>query len=363
MKIAILVGDITSTGGIERALSRVSDILIKAGYEVTIISLFKANDNVTYYFNPSVKFIFLSDKKYATSKQGGFKRLMMFVRMMFKSRIFFKSIKNKYNLFIGCGFPINTTLFFSGLAPKAIATEHTFYNYYPEWIINLRTHIYRHFSAVTALTEKDTSLFREKGINCYRIPNPLTFKSDTFSNLSSKKIISVGRLSPEKGFEDLIDIMPGIIKKYPEWSLHIFGEGYLRPILETRINELGLQNKVYLRGNTKQIQKEYLDASLFVLSSKYEGFAIVILEAAACGLPIISYDCPNGPGEILNHDKGILVSPGNKQELQKQILNMIENPSKLQQYANKGEAILAPYAEDVICEMWQQLITRSTIRQ
>lgn len=358
MNIAIVVGDITSTGGIERAVSRVSEILTNVGYNVTIISLFKAHKNVAYSFNPLVNLIFLSKEKYATSKQGGIKRFMMLLKSIPNLRNYFTTIKNKYDVFIGCGCPINAILYLSGLATKTIASEHTFYNYYPSLLIKIRTYLYKHFFAVTALTEKDTSLFRQNGIDCYTIPNPLTFESKTVSDLSSKRIIAVGRLSPEKGFDDLIDIMPEIITLFPDCGLHIFGEGYLRVSLEKKIARLNLQGKVVLRGNTQNIKEEYLSSSLFVLSSKYEGFAIVILEAAACGLPIISYDCPNGPGEILSQNKGILVPNGNKEILKEKIVDLLSDPIKMQYYANERERILAPYKDKIICDLWVQLLSK-----
>lgn len=361
MKIAIVVGDITSTGGIERAMSRVSNLFCLSGHDVTIISLFRGNNHVYYDFSDSVKIIFLSEEKYATSKQGGIIRLMMFIKNIHNFRKILRSKKMCYDVFIGCGFPINVILALSSLSKKTIASEHTFYNYYSSIIVKFRNLLYKRFACVTSLTKKDTELFALSGVECMTIPNPLSFTSDKVSDLSANKIIAVGRLSPEKGFEDLIDIMPEIFAKHPEWSLNILGEGYMRPLLEHKIKQLNLGNNVFLKGNVKDIKQEYLQSSIFVLSSKFEGFAIVLLEAAACGLPIISYDCPNGPREILSDDKGILVHTGEKTELKRCILTLIENPLKMKYYAAKKNEILTPFGDDTICRLWENALEKVTL--
>lgn len=130
----------------------------------------------------------------------------------------------------------------------------------------------------------------------------------------------------------------------------------MRKELEQRIVSLGLERDVFLPGNVRNISEELVKSSIFVLSSRFEGFGIVLLEAAAAGLPIIAYDCPNGPGEILRGDKGVLVEPNNKEKLKEQILRLISSEKERRYYASKNKEILEPFSEQKILEEWRRVI-------
>ena len=117
------------------------------------------------------------------------------------------------------------------------------------------------------------------------IPNPITFRNDVSSDLNSKKIISVGRLTLPKSFSSLIRAFRLVANEHPDWILEIYGEGVQRQELQDVIERLDLSNNVYLKGYTSQVQQKMLEASCFVMSSKFEGFGLVLIEAMQCGLP------------------------------------------------------------------------------
>jgi glycosyltransferase involved in cell wall biosynthesis len=121
--------------------------------------------------------------------------------------------------------------------------------------------------------------------------------------------MAAGRLNPQKGFDFLIDAWKIVSSKYQDWNLYIWGEGPLRSDLQSRIDSLNLTDSAILKGATKEIEKEYINSSIFVLSSRFEGFANVVIEAMACGLPIVAYNCPTGPDEAIVDKKNGFIVP------------------------------------------------------
>ena len=346
MKIAFVLGDISSIGGIERVTSILSDTFVKHGHSVTIISLFCAYTQLNYLFNENVKIEYVSKKKYATKKQGSFSRLFMFFSIVYSFYSYLKS--RDFDVFIGQGFPVNWLLWLVGKSKKTIACEHVSYNYYPSLIRRGRILIYKCFKAVVVLTQNDGKRFGKYLNNIYVVPNPVLVHTMKTSDLSVKRIISVGRLSYQKGYDLLLSIMPDIFKKFPDWSLDIFGEGDLKDELLELRDRLGLQSYVHFRGITSNIEDKYSKSSLYIMSSRYEGFGMVLVEAAACGLPIISFDCPEGPSDILQGDRGILVPANDIEKLKEAIIMMLSDAELRVLYSKRSLEIPFRYTPEKI---------------
>ena len=156
----------------------------------------------------------------------------------------------------------------------------------------------RRADAVVCLTKGDSLEF-PKAKRVEVIHNFTEITPPHPAPLTAKRCIAVGRLCREKDFMRLLDIWALVIKQHPDWHLDIFGEGEERPILERRIHELHLGSSVELKGLAENIVEEYLNSSMLIVTSKTEGFSIVIAEAMMCGLPIVSLDCPYGPREVM----------------------------------------------------------------
>ena len=184
------------------------------------------------------------------------------------------------------------------------------------------------YDGIITLTQEDKDLNWRKADKVYVIPNPLTFRNNNISMLDTKKVIAVGRLSAQKNFLSLICAFRSVADYYPDWTLEIYGEGNELSILQKQIISLHLENNVYLCGNTSDVQSRMCDSSIFVLSSIFEGLPLVMLEAMACGLPVVSYDCPCGPKDIIiDGVDGFLVSTGDEKMLAEKICYLIENPN------------------------------------
>ena len=166
------------------------------------------------------------------------------------------------------------------------------------------------YECIVALSQADADLWMRHTDKVNMIYNPVSLENPIQSPLEQKKAISVGRLDYAKGFDYLIEAWALVAEKHPDWSLDIYGDGELRTRLQEQINERGLADCVKLCGRTSVIGEKYAQHSMCLMTSRSEALGLVLLEASACGLPLIAYDCPSGPMEIIDDGKnGILVSP------------------------------------------------------
>ena len=176
------------------------------------------------------------------------------------------------------------------------------------------------------------------------------------SNCKNKKIISVGRLEYQKGFDILIDVWKKVDEKHSDWVLEIYGEGSLRKELQDKIDSLNLTDSLILKGSEKNIQSKYLESSIYMMSSRYEGMPMVLLEAMSCGLPLVSFDCPCGPKDIIKDgENGFLVKFGNIEEMAKKINYLIENEDKRIDMGKKAKELSYNYLKEKIMNQWKEL--------
>jgi GalNAc-alpha-(1->4)-GalNAc-alpha-(1->3)-diNAcBac-PP-undecaprenol alpha-1,4-N-acetyl-D-galactosaminyltransferase len=182
-------------------------------------------------------------------------------------------------------------------------------------------------------------------------------------NPETKWLIAMGRLTEQKGFDILLQAFARIAAQYPDWQLAILGEGELRVELEQLQQELGLQARVVMPGlipNPFPLM-QMPQAQLFVLSSRYEGFGNVIIEAMACELPVIATNCPSGPSEIISHDvNGLLVPNKDIIALAKAIEELICDEQKRKFLANNASKVIERFSVEKIIKMWEELFDRVT---
>jgi len=204
------------------------------------------------------------------------------------------------------------------------------------------------------LSHEDKLKWRELE-NITVIHNPLSFFSEKTSDCNAKQVIAVGRYVPQKGFDILINAWNIVSQKHPEWILRIYGDG-MRKELEEQIYSLRISNSCFLEHSVSNIADKYCESSIFVLSSRYEGFGMVITEAMACGVPAVSFACPCGPKDIIkNGIDGLLVENGNIQELADKICYLIEHEDVRKEMGKQARINVERFKIENIAMKWKEL--------
>ena len=183
-----------------------------------------------------------------------------------------------------------------------------------------------------------------------------SFHSPAYDLLSTH-VLSAGAFSPEKGFEQLLDAFAPVAKARPDWPLDLWGDGPLRGELEERARRLGIASQVRFMGMRNDLAEHYQDYAMYVLPSYREGLPLVLLEAKACRLPIVSFDVITGPREIVRDGvDGFLVEPRNIPALSEKILLLIDNPALRQRMSDRTQEDLERFSKETILQQWISLI-------
>jgi len=210
-------------------------------------------------------------------------------------------------------------------------------------------------AALVLLTQHDADSW--KGLTqTVVIPNSLPFYPQQGSSCENKQVIFVGRLNEQKGLEYLVDTWAKVNKKHPDWALHMYGDGEQKQMLSQLIKEAGLERTVIVHQPTPIIMDKYLESSAFLLTSRFEGLPMVLIEALACGLPVVSFDCPWGPADIIrNGEDGFLVDYLNTDMAAQCVCQLIENAQLRKNMSAKARINVQRFNRDVVMKQWLDL--------
>ncbi|MEV8510076.1 glycosyltransferase family 4 protein [Actinoplanes sp. NPDC051475] len=218
---------------------------------------------------------------------------------------------------------------------------------------------YPRLDAVCVLTRADLAAYREAlgtRVRLERIPNGLPSRVPGPERARTRTVLAAGRLGRQKGFDLLIDAFRTVHERHPDWELAIFGEGRLRARLTGQIEERGLAAHVHLRGLTRRLDRELAAASIFALSSRFEGLPMVLLEAMAAAVPVVAFDCPTGPAEIVADGRnGLLVPAEDTAALADGICRLIEDAAAREVMGRAARETSACYAMPAVARQWERL--------
>ncbi len=222
------------------------------------------------------------------------------------------------------------------------------------WMKGLVSHLKR-LDRFVVLTKEDKLAWKELD-NVEVIPDPLAFDINEVSPLTNKRVIAVGRYVYQKGFDLLLQAWSKIEKQIPDWELAIYGMGDRSPY-EKLVDDLHIdKSRCRLYGATEDIKHEYLSSSLFVFSSRFEGFGMVLIEAMACGLPVVSFDCPCGPKDIVSDkEDGVLVENGNISELADHMILLMEDDERRKRMSKNALKNVQRCKIEQIAKQWKLL--------
>lgn len=235
--------------------------------------------------------------------------------------------------------------------------EHTSYEFHKLTYKLLRRFIYFKLNKAIVLSERDERYYRSitNSVALISNPSPLPLTKYDYKN-TSKTIITLGRLTYEKGYDILIKAWSIVEQSCPDWSLHIYGEGENRYKLEQLVTKKNIKNLAF-KGLTDEVQDVYDNAAFYVMSSRFEGFGMVLIEAQSRGLPIVSFDCPSGPAAIVHHNiDGLLVDNGNTLALAESMIKLIKDASLRKDMSKQALKAAQSYRVNSIIQSWLNLI-------
>jgi glycosyltransferase involved in cell wall biosynthesis len=348
-----------SAGGAERVMSILANYWAEKGVNITLLTFDDGSEPPFYPLHPKINHrplnVFGKTNGLMEKLSGNIKRILVLRSALKKYRgkaiISFMALTNITALIAAIGLRI-PVIVSERVDPKFSLQQCV-------WRI-LRRLTYPMADKVTVLTQTAVSFFspaiqRKTSV----IPNPVLAPPPNriYKKENTKKtILAMGRLENQKGFDLLIEAMSEILPEFPDWTLHIWGQGPLLESLQELRNELGLQNKVQFPGLTKNPYEVMKKADLYVMSSRFEGFPNVLVEAMACGLPVISFGC-GGPRDIIRDGiDGLLVPPEDVQALSIAIEELMRDEQKRKRLSRRAPEVLERYRLDKIMALWDTLI-------
>lgn len=351
-QVAFIVENISNRAGIERAVINTANGLAKTeNYTVNIISLFTSSDcSAAYMVNDSVNIIHL-----CMEKRGKYIWYRDFLKIL-------TVILKKYSIecLIGTTHGINSTISIFNKDYKVIGCEHFNYDSCSRVMKFTKCVTYRKLDAVVLLTKPDEErYFYVKKRKRYVIPNILSFRTSDSGSFEFKRIIAIGRLSKQKGFDFLIEIATKLKYQLPEWKIDIFGEGVEKDYLINKINENDLGDFVFINPNVENVMEELLKSSIYVMTSRFEGLPMVLIEAQECGLPVVSFDCKEGPNQIIENKKnGYLVNLGDIDCFADKVMDVATNQERWNLFSKEAKKYADNYSEERIIKLWMDLFDK-----
>lgn len=359
MRLLYIVPNINNEGGVARVLSVKTKYLVeKLGYDVHILTQNEGFSPLFYSFNETIVF-------HDILLKGNFFQFYNCFSKGLKSKI--KEIQPDIIVVCDNGLKAYSIPFIlknkiplvlEMHSSKFIQERELRKNMYAKVASNcidvIKNIGIKKYDRFVVVTRESVAEWEVK--NTTVIPNPLWFAPEKASALENKKAIAVGRHVYEKGFDRMLQIWKKVVAKHPDWILEIYGKSSENFTLQSLTKSLNISNNVVFSEPVQDIDKKYLEASFYLMTSRFESFGMVLLEAMASGLPVIAYDCPSGPRAIISQNiDGFLIENGNESDYVKAIETLIENTILRREMGKKAKLSSEKYNSDQIMQIWDQL--------
>lgn len=373
MHVLYIYPEITIKGGADRVIVEKANYLAEHGYQVTIVTESQMGREPSFPLHPAVRHVDMGLDFYQQYDFGFLKRGYIYWSLMLKYRRRLKKVLKNITPDVvisamGRSLEIIGKVAFRGVkigeahSVKAnvrslnlLDRKGAFYAMvarYTRWMMCRQV---ARLDALVLLTKEDAAEWTEAR-QTFVIPNSIPFMPDTAAALEKKQAIMVARYNDAKGYNYIIEAWNIVHQRHPEWILNVYGSGELHDQVIRWIQEHYLSDTIILHEPVDNIMERYLESSMCVMSSRYEAFPMVLLEAMACGVPCVSFDCPHGPRNIIRHEEdGLLIEYLNPQALADAICRMIEDePLRMRLGANARKNIQR-FSRDAVMQQWEDL--------
>lgn len=365
MKLLYITNGITGSGGLERVLSVKASILAEQfGYEVHILSLNEEGQQAFFEFSPKIIRHSIAvggnPMQYIKAYRSGIQQKVKEIEPDVIS-VCDDGLKGFFlPQILGNEIPMVYERHVSKLIEK-VEGQSRVVRLTSKVKFALMNRLAKSFDRFVVLTEGNIREWKLQNITV--IPNPLPFYPAEPSALQNKKVIAVGKQSYQKAYDLLLRSWSQLPSSFNDWELHIYGKKDESLQLSTLAEELGIAAQVFFHTPTKDIEAQFLESSVFVLSSRFEGFGMVIIEAMACGLPVVSFDCPHGPADIITHGyDGFLAENGNTDDLAVHLAALMDDDALRSRIGTEGRETAKHYLPEVVVKQWDELF-KSLVNQ
>lgn len=378
MKVAYCILGTFSSGGAERVLANKANALVKRGVEVYIITTDQAGRKPFYALDERIRCYDLDINYMSRRNRFYWQKVYHYWNNTRKHKQRLEALLKSLQVDI----TVSMNGFETSLLPnihdgsKKVLEFHTsrpalqflvrpgilgLFNRYLNFKMFFSIKKYDRFIVLTYEDAKNWMQYDNVEI----IPNARTFEYDKpLADLNKHHVLAVGHYTHIKGFERLIQAWSLINKEIQDWTLHIVGEGELRQALQCQINELHLQDSVFLDGLSSHIREKYLESSILAVSSYHEGFSMVILEAESLGVPVVSFACPCGPRDIIRDgEDGFLVPNGDIQQLANRLMELMKDEKERKEMGRRAFLNSKRFSDEAIMDKWMDLFNQLTKKE
>lgn len=386
MKIRFLLGDASGAGGAIRTTLTMAEALAERGHDVEVASVIHRWPRPAFPLSPQVRLVVLTRRQRVFARgwrnprrlarrllQAGLGRIpsrlvprgdKLYGRVsLWTDLVLLRYFRRQHGgVLIGTNPALNRLV--GRFAPPdvvSVGEEHLNLRRRRPAVRPLLQQGYRRLDALVTLTEGDAAdyqAFLGSGVHVAAVPNAVPALGVVEpAPLTAPIAVAGGRMKRQKGFDLLIRAWQPVAAAHPDWRLHLYGRGPERGALKALVKELDLTAQVRLPGFTPVLPRKMAASSLYVLSSRYEGFPMVMLEAMECGVPVVAFDCPTGPSELIEDGvNGRLVPAGAVRELSAAILQVIEDPELRTRMGAAARETASRYSREAVAGRWEELL-------
>lgn len=367
MKIVFSTDQIYLHGGIEKVLVEKANYMAEVcGYEVVILTIEQRENPSCYRLNPKIKMLDLGINYERSYSYFSGRNLRKLPQHFFKLKSTLKKLNADAVIVSNFGFDFYIMPFINRKLKKIKEFHGSRYfearqreqvsSLLKKMKYILNDWLESQYHHIVVLNQDEKKYYNSD--NVVVIPNPISIPT-LEAPLISKKVVAAGRIAPVKAFDKLIEAWEIVHSEEPEWELHFYGEDYLdtQKLLESLVVANRLEKVVFFKGSASDMTAIFSEYSLYAMSSITECFPMVLLEALAVGLPVVSFDCPHGPRNIISHkEDGLLVKNQDVSDLAEKILFLIQNRDVLSYYGQNAKKNSRRFAVDKVMQQWLILL-------
>lgn len=357
-KIVFCVRSMEMVGGKERAVAKIANALT-SHYQVGILSL-GGKTTSFYTLDPKIQKDHLNTLSFL-GKRKSLASLLLFFRGIGALARFLR--QEKPDVVIGSDFLINIQLIlaqrYSRQKVNVIGWEHLTLEdpimLSRKFLVRLRNLFYKRLLALVVITPSDMAYSKKQGFYTHLIPYPKSFTFDGTIDYTQKRILTIARLSHQKGLDLYLELIHSMRRDLNGWKFLLVGkeDDILLKELQEQIEQYEIQHHLEIKSPQADVIQLYACASIYLLTSRYEGLPITLIEAQSCGLPIVSFDCKTGPSDIITHGQdGFIIPTFDVTEMRKQLLHLMNDGALRKQMGEQAKKSSERFDENKIINRW-----------